>query len=471
VPPGRSHTGVIAALCAGVLAIAPGCLPAPPRAGVDWTTYHLDNTRSAHVETGAKLPVASLAWRREDLDGPVYAEPLVFRDSVYVVTENDTLYALAASTGRVEWRLRLGRPAVNPIFHCTPIVPLGITSTPVVDVETARLYTAGVVDTGDGDPRYQTWLFSIDLQTRSVAFHVRVDTPEMNPDTYNQRGALTLTGSRVYIPFGGRPGDCGTYHGVITSVKAADGGQLFSFRNTGGDVTGGGFWAAGGLAVAGNGDLLAASGNALSRGSFCGAGFHLQDSVTRLSPGLAARPIDRWTPPNWRELDCYDADIGAMVPTVLSGVHLVFQSGKGGVAYLLHENSLGGTSPAAFSANLRAGECRGGAAFDGRLVFVGCEKGMYGLRLDASRPSLGLPGHGGWGLETRGCDAEPPIVASGVVWWLDRCHTLHGADAGTGRPLFAYGVGSGNHFATPAQALGKLFVPVATGVAAFDVRA
>jgi hypothetical protein len=62
-------------------------------------------------------------------------------------------------------------------------------------------------------------------------------------------------------------------------------------------------------------------------------------------------------------------------------------------------------------------------------------------------------------------------VASGVVWWLDRCHTLHGADAGTGSPLFAFDVGSGNHFATPAQALGKVFVPVATGVVAFDVRA
>src|SRR5499427_1664395 len=315
----------------------PGSMPA----GEQWTTYHLDNSRSGNNAAGPSARSPVRAWTRDDLDGPVYAEPLVFQGQVFVVTEGDSMYALSASTGKVDWRLHLAQPAVNPIIHCTAIVPLGITSTPVIDPANSRLYTAGVVDTRDGRPRYQTWLFAIDLATRSVAFHVRVDGPGADIDGYNQRGALTLTGGRVYVPFGGRPGDCGVFHGVITSVLAADGSQMVTFQDTAGDVTGGGFWAAGGLAVASSGDLLAASGNALNRGSFCGAAFQLQDTVMRLSPNLALMPVDYWTPPNWRQLDCLDDDIGAIVPTLLDDTGLIFQSGKAGWVYLLREWSLG----------------------------------------------------------------------------------------------------------------------------------
>jgi len=441
-----------------------------PTVSTDWTTYHLDNSRAANDSDGAKPRGAALAWARNNLDGPVYAEPLIFRGLVYVVTENDSLYALSTSTGRIVWHFKLAAPAVNPIIHCTAIVPLGITSTPVIDPATSRLYAVGVVDTAAGTPRFQTWLFAIDLDTRSLVFHVRVDGPGADIDGYNQRGALTLTGGRVYIPFGGRPGDCGAFHGVITSVVAADGGQMLSFQDTSGDVTGGGFWAAGGLAVGGTGDLLAASGNALFRGSFCGAGFHFQDTVLRLSPVLALRPVDYWTPPNWRELDCFDNDIGAIVPTVLADTGFIFQSGKAGWVYLLRESSLGHTAPAPFSADLHAGECRGGAAFDGRHVFVGCQGGLFALRLGLAGPSLLLPGRGGWQKTVAGCDAEPPIVIAGTVWWLDRCHVLHANDADAGTSIFTYNVGSGNHFATPAAAAGMVFVPSEKGVTAFTVR-
>jgi hypothetical protein len=328
-----------------------------------------------------------------------------------------------------------------------------------------------VVDTYWGSPRYQTWLFAVDLRARSLVFHVRVDGPGASIDGYNQRAALTLTGGRVYIPFGGRPGDCGVFHGVITSVRAGDGGGLISFQDTSGDVTGGGFWAPGGLAVERSGDLLAASGNALYRGSFCGAGFELQDTVMRLSPTLAPEPLDYWTPPDWRRLDCYDSDIGAMVPTILGGTGLIFQSGKNGKAYLLRATSpLGHIARAAYTVDLDAGECRGGVAFDGQFVFVGCQNALFGLRLDAHQPSLRLSGREGWRQPTGSCDAEPPILAAGAVWWLDRCHVLHASDPRTGRPIFSYNVASGNHFATPAAAQGSVFVPTESGVMAFTIN-
>jgi outer membrane protein assembly factor BamB len=435
-----------------------------------WTTYHLDNSRAARDPGPSGVGKVSLAWRRAELDGSVYAEPLVFQDRVYVATENDTLYALSVADGATRWRAHLAAPAQDMAGHCTPPIPLGITSTPVIDPASSRIYVAGVVDTVGGSPRYQTWLFAVDLRSGRALYHVRVDGPGANVDAYNQRGALTLSGGRVYVPFGGRPGDCGDFHGVITSVTAADGRGLVSFQDTRGNVTGGGVWAPGGLSVTGDGDLLAATGNALYRGSFCGAPFQLQDSVLRLAPDLSSKPLDRWTPSTWRQLDCGDTDIGAMVPTVLRGTGLVFQSGKEGRAYLLHESSLGRDGPPADAADLKAGECRGGVAFDGRSVFVGCQDAIFGLPLDASRPSLRLPGSGGWRQRTSsGCDAEPPIFSAGAVWWLDRCHVLHASDAGSGRQLFAYDVGSSNHFATPAAAAGRIFVPTSTGVTAFSL--
>jgi polyvinyl alcohol dehydrogenase (cytochrome) len=217
-------------------------------AAVEWTSYHLDNSRSANPPGGTYVRTVSRAWAQSDLDGPVYAEPLVYSERVFVITENDSLYALDASTGQVEWRLHLASAAINPGFGCGDIDPLGITSTPVIDSASGRLYTAGVVDTVSGSPRYQTRLFAVDVGSRSVIFNVRVDLPGADIKTHNQRGALTLTGGRVYIPFGGRAGDCGRYHGVITSVLASDAQGLVSFRSTDGELTGGGFWAPGGLA-------------------------------------------------------------------------------------------------------------------------------------------------------------------------------------------------------------------------------
>src|SRR5262249_58954767 len=151
--------------------------PGSTRAGDQGPPPHRDSSRSGYNPAGPSARSPVRAWAREDLDAPVYAEPLVFQGQVYVVTEGDTLYALSASKGRVDWRLHLAAPAVAPIIHCTAIVPLGITSTPVIDPATSRLYTAAVVDTVRGNPRYQTWLFAVDLRTRSVAYHVRGDGP------------------------------------------------------------------------------------------------------------------------------------------------------------------------------------------------------------------------------------------------------------------------------------------------------
>ena len=78
---------------------------------------------------------ATAAWTSPVLDGQVYGEPLEATGRVYVATENDTIYALAANTGAVLWSTHVGTPVPSGDLPCGNISPtVGITGTPVIDV-------------------------------------------------------------------------------------------------------------------------------------------------------------------------------------------------------------------------------------------------------------------------------------------------------------------------------------------------
>jgi len=66
----------------------------------DWTTYHGDNSRSGYAGS-ATVSCVVFGWKSGNLDGTIYAEPLVFGGRVFVATENDSLYALNATSGDV----------------------------------------------------------------------------------------------------------------------------------------------------------------------------------------------------------------------------------------------------------------------------------------------------------------------------------------------------------------------------------
>ncbi|MGH3856813.1 MAG: PQQ-binding-like beta-propeller repeat protein, partial [Pseudonocardiaceae bacterium] len=87
----------------------PGAAP-PVRIGPsDWPTYHHDNARTGVAGQLAPLGTLRTAWRAR-LDGAVYGQPLVIGETVIAATEHDTVYALAASDGRVLWSASLGKP-------------------------------------------------------------------------------------------------------------------------------------------------------------------------------------------------------------------------------------------------------------------------------------------------------------------------------------------------------------------------
>ena len=149
------------------------------------------------------------------LDGEVYAEPLIVADRIIVATENDTVYALRATTGAIIWQTHLGTPVAGSSLPCGNVDPVGITSTPVVDAAAGRVYAVGMVQPA------RDVLFDLDLASGKLVASKPVDVAGADPKVHNQRSALSLSGGKVYIPYGGRFGDCGDYHGRVVSVSVS----------------------------------------------------------------------------------------------------------------------------------------------------------------------------------------------------------------------------------------------------------
>src|SRR5437899_1549398 len=238
-----------------------------------WPTYHMDNTRSGNDVNEPALNAVSNQWTSPQLDGQIYAEPLVVGTTVYVATEGNSVYALNASTGAVIWKVNIGAPVTSG-FGCGNINPVGITSTPIIDTTNNILYAVGVLA-----PIHDVML-AVNLSTGTILWTRTVDPATMDPTVQGTRGALALSGGYVYVPFGGRYGDCGNYHGWMVAVPANGTGTILFASLTG---RGGGIWAPSGPAVdSATGNVFVATGNTFSTTTF-----DYGESVIKLSPTLA----------------------------------------------------------------------------------------------------------------------------------------------------------------------------------------
>ena len=191
------------------------------------------------------------------MDGAVYAEPLVVGDHVLVATEGDSLYALDAHTGKVQWRTNVGKPVPLSDLPCGNIDPLGITGTPVYDPATGLVFAVAEVS----GPAHV--LLGIDAGTGQVRVRRLADPAGMEPRAQQQRAALALSGGRVYIAYGGLFGDCGNYHGWVVAVRTDGAGPLLSYQVPTSRM--GGIWAPPGPVVDSAGRLYVAVGNGAAK--------------------------------------------------------------------------------------------------------------------------------------------------------------------------------------------------------------
>jgi outer membrane protein assembly factor BamB len=441
------------------------CVLASPASGAFalWTTYHRDALHSG-VDPDSSSPLTPVRrWQTRRLDGQIYGEPLVYGSRVYVVTENDSVYALHAATGAVIWRRNVGNPV--PDFQttrqgCGNIGYVGITSTPVIDVATKRIYA--VADTWDG-------LHAKTIQHRLVGFGLAtgapvpglprvVDPPGSNRAYQLQRAALALDRGRVIIGFGGDVGDCDRYHGWLVSVPESGRGKSRIYevarRALRGAIWGGGD----GPVVDPSGNIWVATGN----------GYRPilddQESVLKLSADL--KVLDRWTPRNWRELDVKDFELGSSEPQLLPG-GLLFVIGKAGQGYILSASHLGGiAAPPLFQAHVCNGAAFGGAVYFAGVIYVPCFDGLRALSVNIQAPSFAPLAT--WRVNSG--PIGPPIVAGGLVWsatWIKGI--LYGLDPTTGAQRVHTNLGSFAHFASPSAAGGTLFIANGDRVTAFRI--
>jgi outer membrane protein assembly factor BamB len=417
--------------------------------GGSWVTYHGDKTRSG-VARGPSIQNVQRTWTSPGLDGDIYAEPLTIGSRVIAATENDSVYALDASNGRVVWRTNLGTPVQSSTLPCGNISPTsGITSTPVADPSTGLIYAAAFLSPG----RHE--LFALRERTGEVVWHRPIDPQGMDPLTQQLRSALTLANGRVYMAYGGLFGDCGDYHGWVAAVAADGTGPLLDYQVPTGNA--GGIWAPSGPAVDDAGNLYVATGNSFSNGTF-----DFGDSVIKLSPEL--QRLDFFAPANWAELDAGDVDLGSVGPAVLAGDR-IFQIGKEGVGYLLDASALGGIGGELHAQKVCEGSFGGTAATVDR-IYIPCTDGVVALTVAEDARSFSPL----WRSAT--FDAGPPIVAGGVIWTIDlSAGALVGLNEANGHELVREKLEEVSHFASPSSAAGCLFVPTLQTITAFCTTA
>jgi outer membrane protein assembly factor BamB len=388
----------------------------------------------------APLGTLARAWEAA-LDGAVYGQPLVVGDRVFAATENDTVYALDSTSGRVLWATHVGTPMPRSQLPCGNIDPLGITSTMVYDADTGLLFA--LAETIGG----RHLLVSLDAATGTVRQRRPAEPPLGNRIAHQQRGALSLVSGRIYIPYGALDTDCDTYIGAVVALPATGAAGPISYHLPT-TRKGGGIWSPGGGALVGD-RLMYATGNGESTTTYDG-----DNSVLALDRDL--KVVDRFAPTTWAEDNSSDADLGSMTPVLVDGY--LYANGKRGVGYTLnpdHLNGLGGQVDQTYVC-----PSFGAPAVSGDTAYVPCIDGPRAVTIDA-KGKITV----GWQAVLAGCGS--PALGGGVVWVIDtKLGILSALNPATGAVSQRIPVGVVNRFASPTLARGHAYVGTMTGVVA-----
>ena len=403
------------------------------------------------------------------LDGQVDAEPLYVarqkiaggvHDTVYVATENDTIYAIDASTGKVLIRQSLGEPVPESAIPggCPNNVDgVGINSTPVIDMTSQTLYVMAY-NYGTGKPLYR--LHALDLGTledKVPRLHVTAAaklsngwTFAFNPANYRQRAGLLLKNSTIYaaftslcfiIPSLTRGWVLGWKTGTLDPIDKALTNKLVTSPKTYFLST---IWMSGfGLAADGYGSVFFVTGNTDPQNTDYYPN-NLAESVVKLRSdlGLVQSYFTPGTAATGRSaLDKVDNDFGAggvmlLPPQPGQTPRLAVAAGKVGIMYLMNRDSLGGYTNGADKVlqTVNIGECYCGPSYFegsdkiGRVVSSGGQQVMVWKVVTSSNAAPQLVLESTSAAITSGQDAgfftsvssDAEAAHSQVIWALSR---------------------------------------------------
>jgi hypothetical protein len=345
------------AVCAAVLFLAH--FAGSAHAQVSYTTQHNDNMRSGDNLSETILNQSNVNSStfgmlfKETVDDQVYATPLYVpnltingaaHNAVFVATVNNTVYAFDADQGGAAlWSRNFGTPPNHTQVGqaCGTYQDfqgnIGIVGTPVIDESSNTMYF--VARTTSGGNFTQT-LHAINIQTgadRASNASVVISASGFNAQTNNQRPALTLANSKVYIAWASHC-DTTPYNGFVMAYTASTLGQaaVLNTTSTGGSSGEGGIWQSGqGLNVDSSGNLYVMTAN----GTWDGVS-NFGESFLKLNPtNLTVE--DYFTPSDWASLNNSDGDLGAGGALLIPGTDLIVGGGKAAIFYLLNTSNLG----------------------------------------------------------------------------------------------------------------------------------
>jgi len=343
-------------------------------------TYHYDNLRTGWnnqetVLSATTFPANFGVLATVALDDQVDAQPLLapaltiaggVHDVLYVVTQNNSVYALDAQSGNILATTNLGPPVPAP-FGCNNNGPnIGITSTPVIDLSLQRIYVMAYVN--GASPQYQLHALSLTTLADAVpsitvaASHKLTNgfTFSFNATYQRQRPALLERGGVIYAGFGSFCDYQGNNsRGWVLGWRASNLAQLPNSQLDDTQATSptsfflSSVWMSG-YGLAANGDnIFFSTGNSdcnwtvtpeqCPTASTYDGVTNIQESVISLSPSLASHD-GVFTPSNVLEMDIDDADLGAsgvlLLPTQPGGANLAAIVSKDGRLFLLDQTNL-----------------------------------------------------------------------------------------------------------------------------------
>jgi len=393
------------------------------------------------------------------LNGAVYAQPLVSQPTVLAVTENDYAYGLNSTTGAIEWTDSFG-PQADPLqqIGCADIGSnLGITGTPVIDPSTGIAYFVAGKDSGASGAT-QWFMEAVNVQTGvapanwpaggvPIVGHAdgNADTV-FNGEWQTQRPGLVLVNGVVYATFGSQC-DYGNWEGWIVGVSESTHSitTMWSTEECSPSVCtgepGGGIWQSGSPPVVDSaGDIFVSTGNGddpsgPEPGTDATADTYGEAVVELSTSSGTLQPIDFFIPADASTLNGQDGDLGSGAPVALpasmgttSDPNVMLEDGKQGIMYVLNQNSLGGYE-------------QGPSQSDDTIQEVASSGGVW------SKPAV-WPGDGGYvyvptagtaGFQENGGSLD--VFQRSVTNTNDVSFSLVGASANTGN-TFGYGSGT-----------------------------
>ena len=493
-------------------------------------TYHNDNARTGQNQNETILTpsnVNSTTFGKlfeVSVQGKVDAQPLIktqltipgngTHNVLYIVTENDNVYAVDADSGSSLWTVSLfgSGETYSDKRSCGQVEPnIGITSTPVIDPNAGPHGTIYIVAMTKKSSTYFQRIHALDLTTGAeefggpvlvtASFPTTSGSTSFAPAQYKDRAGLALINGNVYTTWASHCDD-GPYTGWI--IAYGINGQNTLVQTSVLDITpngdDGGIWQSGGApAVDGSGTIFLLDGNGTFDTTFTTSGFPVNgdfgNGFLKIATSGGLQVTDFFEPFDTVTESNNDEDLGSggsmLLPDMVDAQNntrqLAVGAGKDSNIYLIDRTNLGKFNSAnnsnayqVLEGALPGGEWAMPAYFNNTLYYGGVDAPLQAFPFSQALLALSPSSTSSESFAYPG--TTPSISANGtsnaIVWAVENSSTgvLHAYDAtNLANELYnstqagSRDTFSDNKFITPTIANGKVYVGTTDSVAVFGL--